>query len=449
VWKTINSDTREEIITNGLFEYGDIPKDEIRFDDRVAVITGAGAGLGRIYALELAKRGAKIVVNDYGGAFDGSGKGSSSPAQMVVDEIKKAGGQAVANYDNVANPEGGENIIKTALDAFGTIDILINNAGILRDKSIVKMKPEQWQSVLDVHLSGSYNVTRPAFKIMKEKGYGRIIMTTSAAGLYGNFGQTNYSAAKLGFVGMMNTLKLEGAKYDIMINTIAPIAASRLTKDIMPPELFEKSKPEFVSPMVVYLCSDDCNETGQIFNAGMGFFNRAAILTGKGLQIGNPKNPPTPEMIHANFDKINNMENAQEITDATNAVLSILELTSDKKETGTEDSKSSALDPAAIFNNMLAAFNKEAAKDVDVIFQFNVKGAKGGDWIVKVKNSTCNIQEGNSLNPDCTLTISDDNFVKLFTGAMTSMQAFTSGKLSLDGDIMKSQLIEKLFNLNS
>lgn len=455
VWKTINSETKEEIITNGLFEYGDIPKneirfkDEIRFDDRIAVITGAGAGLGRIYALELAKRGAKIVVNDYGGAFDGSGKGSSSPAQMVVDEIKKAGGQAVPNYDNVASPEGGKNIIKTALDEFGTIDILINNAGILRDKSIVKMKPEQWQSVLDVHLSGSYNVTRPAFKIMKEKGYGRIIMTTSAAGLYGNFGQTNYSAAKLGVVGMMNTLKLEGAKYDIMINTIAPIAASRLTKNIMPPELFEKSKPEFVSPMVVYLCSDDCNETGQIFNAGMGFFNRAAILTGKGLQIGNPKNPPTPEMIHANFDKINNMENAQEITDATNAVLSILELTSDKKETSTENSMGSALDPAVIFNNMLVGFNKEAAKDVDVIFQFNIKGEKGGDWIVKVKNSTCNIQKGNSLNPDCTLTISDDNFVKLFTGAMTSMQAFTSGKLSLDGDIMKSQLIERLFNLNS
>ncbi len=451
VWKTINSDTKEEIITNGLFEYGDIPKDEyeIRFDDRVAVITGAGAGLGRIYALELAKRGAKIVVNDYGGAFDGSGKGSSSPAQMVVDEIKKAGGLAVANYDNVASPEGGENIINTALDAFGTIDILINNAGILRDKSIGKMEPAQWQSVLDVHLSGSYNVTRPAFKIMKEKGYGRIIMTTSAAGLYGNFGQANYSAAKLGIVGMMNTLKLEGAKYDIMINTIAPIAASRMTKDIMPPEIFEKSNPEFVSPMVLYLCSDDYKETGQIFNAGMGFFNRAAILTGKGLQIGDPKNPPTPEMIHANFDKINNMENAQEITDATSAVFSLLEPPSEKKKADSEDSGGSALDPATIFKNMPEAFNKEAAKEVDVIFQFNVKGHKGGRWIVEVKNNKCVIGEGDSSNPDCTLTISDDNFVKLFTGTMTSMEAFTSGKLSLDGDIMKSQLIEELFNLNS
>ena len=449
VWKTINSETREEIITNGLFEYGDIPKDEIRFDDRVAVITGAGAGLGRIYALELAKRGAKIVVNDYGGAFDGTGKGSSSPAQMVVDEIKKAGGQAVANYDNVANPEGGENIIKTALDAFGTIDILINNAGILRDKSIVKMEPEQWQTVLDVHLSGAYNVSRPAFKIMKEKGYGRIIMTTSAAGLYGNFGQSNYSAAKLALVGFMNTLKLEGQKYNIKINTVAPLAASRLTEGVLPPEIFEKSKPEYVSPMVLYLCSDDCKKTGQIFNAGMGFFSRAAILTGDGLQIGDLKNPPTPEMIHTNFDKINNMENAHEITDATSAVFSILDAPPQKKEADTKNAKGSAPDPATIFKNMLKVFNKEAAKRVDVVFQFDVKGTKGGNWIVEVKNSKCYIQEGTSSNPNCTLTISDDNFVKLFTGEMTSMNAFTSGKLSLDGDIMKSQLIEKLFNLNN
>jgi len=423
--------------------------ERISYMNRVAIVTGAGGGLGRIYALDLAKSGVSVVVNDFGSAADGSGKGSSTPAQDVVDEITNAGGNAIANYDNVAKVKGGENIVKMAVESFGRLDILINNAGILRDKSFLKQDAQTWNPVLDVHLNGSFNVTRPAFKIMKNQKFGRIVMTTSAAGLYGNFGQTNYSAAKLGVVGMMNTLKLEGAKYDIMVNTIAPIAASRLTENIMPQQLFEKSKPEFVSPMVLYLCSDDCKKTGQIFNAGMGFFNRAAILTGIGLQIGDPKNPPTPEMIHANFDKINNMENAQEITDATSAVLSLLEPPSEKKKAGAEDSNGSALDPAAIFNNMLAAFKKKAAKDVDVIFQFNVTGAKGGDWIVEVKNSTCNIQEGNFSKPDCTLTISDDNFVKLFTGAMTSMQAFTSGKLSLDGDIMKSQLIEKLFNLNT
>ena len=422
---------------------------EIRFDNRVAVITGAGAGLGRAYALDLAKRGAKIVVNDYGGALDGSGKGSSSPAQMVVDEIIKSGGNAVANFDNVASPEGGENIIKTALDTFGTIDILINNAGILRDKTIVKMDPEHWQAVLDVHLSGSYNVTRPAFKIMKEKGYGRIIMTTSAAGLYGNFGQANYSAAKLGLVGLMNTIKLEGTKYGIFVNSIAPVAASRLTQDILPPEIFEKSSPEFVSPMVLYLSSDKCRETGQIFNAGMGFFNRAAVFTNSGVQIGDPQKPPTPEMILANLDKITNMDSAKEISDAISAVFALIETQSDEPEPLDKKSESSNItpDPDMIFTNMHKGFKKDAAKKVNVTFQFNINGPKGGNWTVKVANSKCDIKKGTCESPDCTLTISDENFIKLFTGAMTPMQAFSSGKLSLDGDIMKSQLIEELFNL--
>jgi len=170
-WKTINAKSGEEVITNGVFEFGDIPKDEIRFDGRVAVVTGAGGGLGRTYALELAKRGAKVVVNDLGGSRDGSGGGGKGPADKVVDEIKALGGTAVANYDSVSTPEGGQNIIKSAIDAFGTIDILINNAGILRDKSFLKMEPENWQTVMDVHLTGAYNVTKPAFAVMRDKGY--------------------------------------------------------------------------------------------------------------------------------------------------------------------------------------------------------------------------------------------------------------------------------------
>jgi len=197
---------------------------DIDFKGKVAIVTGAGAGLGKTYAIELAKRGCKVVVNDLGGARDGSGA-SHGPAQDVVDEIKKAGGEAAPNYDNVATIEGGQGIVKTAVDAFGKVDIVINNAGILRDKSFLKMDPENWNAVLAVHLGGAYNVTRPAFVKMKDQGYGRIVMTTSAAGLYGNFGQTNYSAAKLGLVGFMNTLKLEGAKYNIKANTVAPLAA--------------------------------------------------------------------------------------------------------------------------------------------------------------------------------------------------------------------------------
>ncbi|MCF8111729.1 MAG: SDR family NAD(P)-dependent oxidoreductase [Desulfobacteraceae bacterium] len=304
VWRVINSKTGDTVITNGIFEYGEVPKDEIRFDGQVAIVTGAGGGLGRAYALDLAARGACVVVNDLGGSRDGSGEGSSFPARKVVDEIEAAGGQAVANYDNVATRKGGENIVKCALDNYGTVDILINNAGILRDKSFAKMEPDTWQAVIDVHLNGAYNVTRPAFIVMREKGYGRIIMTTSAAGLYGNFGQANYSAAKMGLVGFMNTLKLEGQKYNIKVNTVAPLAASRLTEDVLPADLLDNITPEFVSPLVLFLCSQRCPVSGYIYNAGMGCFNRAAVITGPGVIAGDPESIPAAEQVTANLDKI-------------------------------------------------------------------------------------------------------------------------------------------------
>ncbi|HSO20015.1 MAG TPA: SDR family NAD(P)-dependent oxidoreductase [Desulfosarcina sp.] len=307
VWRTVNAVTGDIVIDKGEFEYGDIPRDEIRFDGQTAIVTGAGAGLGRAYALELARRGANVVVNDLGGARDGAGEGSASPADRVVAEIRSAGGRAVASHDNVATAEGGANIVKTALDAFGSVEILINNAGILRDKSFVKMAPENWQAVVDVHLNGAYNVTRPAFAVMKANGFGRIVMTSSAAGLYGNFGQSNYAAAKMGLVGLMNTLRLEGAGHDIKVNTVAPIAASRMTEDVMPPDLFERAKPEFVAPLVLYLCSDRCPVSGNIYNAGMGFFNRAAVVTGPGKVLIENDAVPGPETVMANIEAISDM----------------------------------------------------------------------------------------------------------------------------------------------
>ena len=302
----------------------DMPKGPIRFDNKVAIVTGAGSGLGRIYAFELAKRGARVVVNDLGGARDGAGEGSTSPADRVVAEICSAGGQAVANYDNVATVEGGQNIVDTALDNYGTVDILINNAGILRDKSFSKMDPQNWQAVFNVHLLGAFNVTQPAFRIMKEKGYGRIVMTTSGSGLFGNFGQANYSAAKMGLVGFMNTLKLEGGNHGIQVNTIAPFAASRMTEDIMPPDLFKQSKPEFVAPLVVFLCSDLCKETGGIYLAGMGHYARAAVVTGPGKILAQDGQAPTPEAIMAHMDEISDLTGGQTYRDLNDQVFGVL-----------------------------------------------------------------------------------------------------------------------------
>jgi len=285
---------------------------EIRYDGRVAIVTGAGAGLGRTYALELGRRGAKVVVNDLGGARDGSGHGSSAPADVVAKEIKAAGGEAVANYDNVATAEGGESLVKTALDAYGKVDILINNAGILRDKSFLKMEPENWDAVVAVHLRGAYCATRPAFQNMRENKYGRIIMTSSGSGIFGNFGQTNYGAAKMGVVGLMNVLRLEGQKYNITVNTIAPFAGTRLTEDVTPPEVFEAAKPELVTPAVLYMVSEQCTETGIIIHGGGGNFFRVAIVAGPPKVIGDGKTPVSVEEIRDHWGEIMSIEGAQE-----------------------------------------------------------------------------------------------------------------------------------------
>jgi NAD(P)-dependent dehydrogenase (short-subunit alcohol dehydrogenase family) len=282
---------------------------EVRFDGRVAIVTGSGGGLGRSHALLLASRGAKVVVNDLGGAFDGTGSGTSM-ADKVVEEIRSAGGEAVPNYSGVDTWEGGQAIVKTALDAFGKVDILINNAGILRDKSFMKMEEEDIDKVFAVHLKGAFNVTKAAFPVMRENNYGRIVMTTSATGLYGNFGQANYGAAKLGLVGFMNTLKLEGARYNILVNTIAPIAGTRMTATVMPPDMVEKLKPDYVSPVVAYVCSEECTDSGIVFVAGAGYFSRAVMVEGPGITL-DAKKGITIENIRDRLADIKKLEGAQ------------------------------------------------------------------------------------------------------------------------------------------
>jgi NAD(P)-dependent dehydrogenase (short-subunit alcohol dehydrogenase family) len=296
---------------------------EVRFDGRVAIVTGAGGGLGRSHALLLASRGAKVVVNDLGGTVDGTGAGSSEMANKVVAEIKAAGGEAVADAHGVDTAEGGAAIVKTALDAFGKVDILINNAGILRDKTFMKMEQEDWDKVVAVHLKGAYNVTKAAFPVMRENNYGRIIMTTSNTGLYGNFGQANYGAAKLGLVGFMNTLKLEGARYNILVNTIAPIAGTRMTATVMPPDMVEKLKPEYVSPVVVYACSEECTDSGIIFTAGAGYFSRAAMVEGPGVILPAAKGI-TLEDIRGRFADIKKLEGAQPFSQSNEEIARII-----------------------------------------------------------------------------------------------------------------------------
>ena len=446
VWRVVNAANGELVIDNGVFEYGPVPKDEIRFDGRVAVVTGAGGGLGRAYALELAKRGAKVVVNDFGGARDGEGQGSASPADRVVKEIRDAGGEAVANYDSVATPEGGEGIVRTALEAFGRVDILINNAGILRDKGLLKMEPENWKVVLDVHLNGAYHVTRPAFAAMREQGYGRIVMTTSAAGLYGNFGQTNYSAAKMGLVGFMNTLKLEGSKYNVKVNTVAPIAASRLTADILPPDLLEKMKPEFVAPLVLYLCAEECPVSGKIYNAGMGFYNRAAVMTSPGTVIGDGTSVPSVEDVAAHWEKILSLKGAREYEQLNDLVLGDMLAALQPKPAAPDASAGAAAAKVAdIFAGMPNSFQADAAHGVDVVFQFTIGGEGGGDWVVAVKDGACRVEAGIHAKPNTTIRMDGADFLAMMSGKLSAMQAYTSGKIKIGGDLMKSQLIEKLF----
>jgi NAD(P)-dependent dehydrogenase (short-subunit alcohol dehydrogenase family) len=278
---------------------------EISFDGRVAIVTGAGGGLGRTYALDLARRGARVVVNDLGGSVNGEG-GSDTAAQKVVDEIKAAGGEAVPSYDSVSTPQGGESIVKTAVDAFGKVDVVINNAGILRDKSFAKMTWEDLDAVLDVHLRGAFYVSQPAFKVMKDNGYGRFVFTSSNSGVFGNFGQANYGAAKMGLVGLSNVLAIEGAKAGVLSNVVCPVARTRMTEELLG-DFAKHLDPEGVTPLVVFLSSEACTFTHETFSAAGGRYARIFIGLAKGWYGGKDK-APTAEDVLDHLDEIENQE---------------------------------------------------------------------------------------------------------------------------------------------
>lgn len=296
----------------------------LRFDNRVVVVTGAGAGLGREYALLFASRGAKVVVNDLGGNF--KGEGQSRAADIVVQEIRDAGGVACADYNNVVE---GHKIIDTAISNYGRVDVLINNAGILRDKSLANITDEDWDKISDIHLKASFVTTRAAWPHFRKQKYGRVIMTCSNSGIYGNFGQANYSAAKLGAVGLSNTVAIEGAKYNIHCNTIVPTAASRMTKDVLPEEFYNELKPSLIAPVVVYLCHESNEDNGNIIESACGWATKVHFIRGKGSLLRTSiSDGVTPEFVRDRWDAVTDMSQAthlNSIGEASASFMGILE----------------------------------------------------------------------------------------------------------------------------
>ena len=294
----------------------------IRFDNKVAIVTGAGGGIGKEHALELAKRGAKVVVNDLGGSVDGSG--ASDAANEVAELIKSEGGEAISNGASVTELDAVKAMVNETMEEWGRIDILVNNAGILRDKSFHKVTLEDFNLVMDVHFQGSLNCTHTIYPIMREQEYGRIIFTSSASGVYGNFGQTNYGSAKMAMIGLMNTLKLEGQNKNIFTNSITPVAYTRMTEGLIPEDFGKNLSSEFITPAVIYLASEEA-PNGVTIAAGAGVFSRILIHETMGVSLGMGEDM-TPENIHANWDKISDMTEARALQNGGEQTLKFFEL---------------------------------------------------------------------------------------------------------------------------
>lgn len=289
--------------------------DPVRFDNKVVIVTGAGGGLGRAHALLFARHGARVLVNDLGGSAHGEGANASA-ADLVVAEIREAGGTAVANHESVTD---GERIVEHALDAFGRVDVVVNNAGILRDKTFAKIEDADWDPVYRVHVQGAYKVTRAAWPHLREQNLGRVIFTSSTSGIYGNFGQSNYAMAKLGLYGLTRTLALEGRKHGILVNAIAPTGGTRMTEGLIEPEIFALLKPELVSPLVVYLASEQCQDTGGLYEVGGGWVGK--VRWERSLGVGfDPHTGFSPEDIAARWSDIGNFEGAAHPADNVEAL---------------------------------------------------------------------------------------------------------------------------------
>ncbi|KAJ3016804.1 bifunctional hydroxyacyl-CoA dehydrogenase/enoyl-CoA hydratase fox2 [Thoreauomyces humboldtii] len=452
---------------------------ELRFDGKVAVITGAGNGLGRAHALLFGKLGASVVVNDLGTGTKGEG-GEQSAADKVVDEIIAAGGKAVANHDSV---EDGDKVVQTAIDAFGRVDIIVNNAGILRDKSFTRMTDNDWDLVQRVHLRGTYKVAKAAWPHMLKQKYGRIINTTSAVGLYGNFGQANYSAAKAGIVAFSNTLALEGARANINVNTIAPNAGTRMTATVMPPEMVEALKPDYVAPLVAYLGHDSTTETGGIFEVGSGW--TAKVRWQRTGGVGFPVNKTLlPEHIAAKWAEITNFEDGRatyptSTQDSFAAVQANFDNVSSDvapaaQKHGAAETK--ATPPAAaaakasgdvavpgfaaskVFTQIAAGWNAAPAagksaqiKKIKSVFAFEITNSEGKKqaWFVDLKNGEGAVGAGAppSGKADMTVIVGDKEFIELASGKLKPQKAFMAGKIKIKGNMSLATKIDAVLKL--
>jgi len=448
----------------------------LRFDGRVAIVTGAGGALGRAYALLLASRGASVVVNDLGVPMAGAGE-SKGPAQKVVDEITKAGGKAVANYDNVLD---GEKIVAAAIAAFGRIDIVINNAGILRDVSFVKMTQEQWDIIHRVHLEGAFKVTKAAWPHMQKQKYGRIIQTSSSSGLYGSGGQANYASAKLALVGFNASLAKEGAKNGVLCNVIAPVAGSRMTETVMPPDFVAALDPKYVAPLVAFLCHESCTVNGGVFESGAGWCTAVRFQRSEGVHFPINDGKFTPEAIASQWDKVSSFEqNSQypkSLNDSMGIMISHLGKPSSTPGFGkpqvsaraasasssslsvnlvSGDKDKAAWKSDAVFADLSAGVASSAAINdkLNAVFVYNITRGKGDkaekkSWTANLKKNggkPGTVYEGlpkDGLKTDVTIDVSDDDYVALAAGKASAQMLFMKGRLKMKGNLQKAMLFD-------
>lgn len=402
---------------------------QLSFEGRVVVITGAGQGLGRAYALAFAKRGAKLVCNDLGMTTDPKTKSPIRVADQVVEEVNNLGGTAIANYDSVENAE---KIIQDTIKAYGRIDVLINNAGILRDKSFHNMKESDFTQVINVHLKGTFLMCRCAWPYMRQQNYGRIINTSSASGIYGNFGQANYSAAKLGTHGLTNTLAREGESKNILVNTIAPIAATRMTEGVMQQNLFNSVSVDYVVPLVEYLSHADCDINGGLFELGGGWISKLRWQRSKGVSFDFPVRA---EDVRDKWEKVENFEDEPEFPDSGNgSVYKMFEnFERNQKRLQANKVDAASLKSTPTFNLMqefLQIEGEPVVKKCNAVYNFEILPAKGKPvdtcWIIDLKNGKGSVKQGRAKDADATFTMVDTDYLEVVEGKLNPQMAFLS-----------------------